>query len=616
MLDNSFAPASVQIEVGETVRFVNDGRVPHNAYADDGSWSTEESFGSPILQPGEETEITFDQPGTFPYFCSLHATQTEDGTWEGMVGTLVVGGEANAAEVVAQSSDAPAEWSGRTRNVPGDYPTIQSAVDAAEPGDLVLIAPGVYKEAVSVTTPGLVIRGTDRNAVILDGEFTRENGIAVTADGVAIENLTARSYTVNGFFWNGVIGYRGSYLTAIDDWVYGIYAFDSVDGLFEHSYASGSWDAGFYIGQCDPCNAVLTDSLAEFNGLGYSGTNSSGNIYIVDSEWRHNVAGIVPNTLDSELLPPVHDVVVAGNYIHDNGEDERAPNRTAEWSAFGNGVVLAGARDSVVRNNLIVNNPTSGVQVVTMIDKNLWPSGGNEVRDNVIQGSGRADLAIGGPWEQGSCIAGNEARSTLPFTARWLHDCDGINLWLPYGLATSSDPLGRIAQTTFGQNTQLEHGDAPKPDMTFDGLPGGAEAPVRPAANVFASLDFDPDAITTPELPAGVEIDSPRPVFLGVALDGGFWPLWLGALLWWIPVAAYVFGGLWALARIWKAPMRAWARWVWTAIVVLIPVIGIVFFALFGNRQARPVRRLLVGGGSALAWIVAVVASLLIGGIF
>jgi hypothetical protein len=452
--------------------------------------------------------------------------------------------------------------------------------------------------------------------VILDGEFTRENGIAVTADGVAIENMTARSYTVNGFFWNGVIGYRGSYLTAIDDWVYGIYAFDSVDGLFEHSYASGSWDAGFYIGQCDPCYAVLTDSLAEFNGLGYSGTNSSGNIYIVDSEWRHNVAGIVPNTLDSELLPPVHDVVVAGNYIHDNGEDERAPNRTAEWSAFGNGVVLAGARDSVVRNNLIVNNPTSGVQVVTMIDKNLWPSGGNEVRDNVIQGSGRADLAIGGPWEQGSCIAGNEARTTLPFTARWLHDCDGINLWLPYGLATSSDPLGRIAQTTFGQNTQLEHGDAPKPDLTFDGLPGGAEAPVLPAVNVFASLDFDPEAITTPELPAGVEIGSPRPVFLGVALDGGFWPLWLGALLWWMPVAAYVFGGLWALARIWNGPMRAWARWVWTAIVALIPVIGVVFFALFGNRQARPIRRLLVGGGSALAWIVAVVASLLIGGIF
>jgi hypothetical protein len=29
-----------------------------------------------------------------------------------------------------------------------------------------------------------------------------------------IENLTARNYTENGFYWDGVHGYRGSYLTA------------------------------------------------------------------------------------------------------------------------------------------------------------------------------------------------------------------------------------------------------------------------------------------------------------------------------------------------------------------------------------------------------------------
>ena len=237
----------------------------------------------------------------------------------------------------------------------------------------------------------MTLRSTSSSTIDHAAIRHADEGVFVTADGVAIENMTARNYTVNGFFWDGVTGYRGSYLTAIDDWVYGIYAFDSVDGLLEHSYASGSWDAGFYIGQCDPCNAVLTDSVSEFNGLGYSGTNASGNIYIVNSEWRYNVAGIAPNTLDSELLPPVNNVVVAGNYIHHNGEAGRAPNRSAEWSGYGNGVVLAGARDSEVRNNLMINNRTSGVQVVSMIDANFWPSGGNEVRDNVIRGSGRAD---------------------------------------------------------------------------------------------------------------------------------------------------------------------------------------------------------------------------------
>lgn len=86
--------------------------------------------------------------------------------------------------------------------MPDAYPTIQSAVE--------------------VTTP------------------------AITSDGVAVENLTARNYTVNEFFWTGVTGYRGSYLTSIDNRAFGSYAFDSVDGVFEHSYAPGSWAMGWF----------------------------------------------------------------------------------------------------------------------------------------------------------------------------------------------------------------------------------------------------------------------------------------------------------------------------------------------------------------------------------
>jgi hypothetical protein len=65
----------------------------------------------------------------------------------------------------------------------------------------------------------------DRNGVVLDGEFRRTNGIRVLgADSVTIENMTARRYVLNGFYWTGVDGYRGSYLTAYNDGDYGIYA--------------------------------------------------------------------------------------------------------------------------------------------------------------------------------------------------------------------------------------------------------------------------------------------------------------------------------------------------------------------------------------------------------
>lgn len=610
MLDNSFAPTVVEVEVGQTIRFVNDGNVGHNAVAYDESWSTIELTGSELMQPGDTVEITFDEPGVYQYRCTPHSVQGADGEWQGMIATIIVGDVTDSASAVGATSSAPAEWTGVTRHVPDDYPTIQSAVDAADPGDLILIQPGVYKEAVSVTTPGLVIRGVDRNKVILDGEYTRDNGIAVVADGVAIENMTAIGYTVNDFFWNGVTGFRASYLTAIDGWVYGIYSFDAADGLYEHSYASGSWDAGFYIGQCDPCNTVLTDLLAEFNGLGFSGTNASGNTYVVNSEWRYNVAGVVPNSLDSELLAPVHDFTVAGNYIHHNGEIGRAPSRTSEWSGYGNGIILAGNQNSEVYNNLLVNNATSGIQVVSMLDKSLWPSKGNHVHDNVILGSGRSDLALGGPVEQGSCFEDNEASTTLPYFLQFFHSCDGLNLPMPYGLAVGSDALGRIAQAKAGQNPQLEHGEAPMPELDFPQMPGGADAPVRPAVNVFASLNFDPDSIRTPELPADVEIADRRPVILGVAVDGGFWPVWMGALLWWVPLGVYAIGGVWALRNLWRSDRRG--KVVWTVVIVLVPVLGLLAYVFFGDRRLR---RILWSAGGIVVWLAAVIASTLIGGI-
>lgn len=58
---------------------------------------------------------------------------------------------------------------------------------------------------------------------------------------------------------------RGSCITAVTNGDYGAYAFDSVHGQFDHSYASGSPDSGLYIGQCEHCDAVVTDVVAEYN---------------------------------------------------------------------------------------------------------------------------------------------------------------------------------------------------------------------------------------------------------------------------------------------------------------------------------------------------------------
>jgi hypothetical protein len=55
----------------------------------------------------------------------------------------------------------------KIHHVPRDYATIQSAVAAAEPGDTILVAAGIYSENVVISTPGVRLLGG--GDVVLDG---------------------------------------------------------------------------------------------------------------------------------------------------------------------------------------------------------------------------------------------------------------------------------------------------------------------------------------------------------------------------------------------------------------------------------------------------------------
>lgn len=632
MEDNVFAREVTRIGVGEAVRFRNRGLVPHNAIDVEGAWSTGEVAGdgpTDVMAPEEEVTITFDEPGAYTFYCSLHAPSDASA---GMVATLVVGD----VPFQAAGDDAPeapvTEWTGVTREVPGDHPTIQNAVDAAEPGDLVLIAPApedpehraadgsyVYKEQVDVSTPYLTIRGTDRNAVIVDAEHERPLGInVVAADGVAVENLTVRNATANGIYWTSLTGYRGSHLTAYNNEVYGIYAFDATDGLFEHSYASGSKDAAFYIGQCDPCDAVITDVVAENNGMGYSGTNSS-EVFIVDSVWRHNVSGIVPNTLDSQREAPFGRVTIAGNLIHDNDSRE-APALGLQWSAFGNGVLLTGGLDTLVERNRIVNHERSGITAGPNLSRNFWMTGGHVVRDNVIAGSGYGDLVLAGPALGGSCFSGNEPTRTVPAALESIAGCgpeavagahseradpDRGPFRLPsrQDLAPTLSFIGLVAESEFGLQPDIDHRDTPVPPDQPQ-LPEGADAPVVPAVDVFATHDLDLDAITVPDPPPELAVGRTSVVMVGDVPFGlgGFSTLY-GVLGWLAPfalVVAWMALSLVDLAR--REELTVGARIGWTAGVLVVPFVGAPAYLLAGGSALpRWLRWMTVVGASFVA---------------
>src|SRR5690349_8462995 len=66
-IDNfNFMAPSLTVPAGTKVTWVNHDDVPHTVV------STEQKFKSKALDTDESFSFTFNEPGSYPYFCSLH----------------------------------------------------------------------------------------------------------------------------------------------------------------------------------------------------------------------------------------------------------------------------------------------------------------------------------------------------------------------------------------------------------------------------------------------------------------------------------------------------------------------------------------------------------------
>ncbi|GLW90359.1 right-handed parallel beta-helix repeat-containing protein [Actinokineospora globicatena] len=320
-----------------------------------------------------------------------------------------------------------------TIRVPADAPTITAGVSLARPGDLVLVAPGVYHESVKVSTERITLRGESRDGVVIDGRLRQPNGIVITAPGVAVQNLTVRGNTQNGVLVTGsaraAAGSPGqggydtgdepvtflrsflvSHVTATGNGLYGIYAFSAQDGVIEHSYASGSPDSGIYVGQCKPCRIVVRDNVAELNAVGYEGTNASGEMYVVGNRFAGNRVGLTTSSDHQEKLLPQQGATIAGNLVSDNQQASTPEQADGGW---GIGIGVDGGSDNTVVRNRITGNANAGLVITATSD---IPANGNEVVDNVFATNG-VDIGWAFPTAtrgRGNCLRGNDFTTTAP----------------------------------------------------------------------------------------------------------------------------------------------------------------------------------------------------------
>jgi len=82
-IDNNFDHQYTEIKAGSTLTFRNDGHNEHDVVPVlKGSFP---GIKTEDFEPGTETKVTFDKPGDYPYYCSLHGTATK-----GMTGAIRV----------------------------------------------------------------------------------------------------------------------------------------------------------------------------------------------------------------------------------------------------------------------------------------------------------------------------------------------------------------------------------------------------------------------------------------------------------------------------------------------------------------------------------------------
>ena len=622
VVDDEFSPKLLRVPVGSTVIWESGGANDHNVIASDGSWQAVSSdyFEYGIITKGDQFEHTFNEAGVYEYYCPFHGTNNK-----GMVGIIIVGD----VDYVPPPEEVNTALSTEVLEVGKSlqYETIQSAVDAAKAGDLILINSGVYNESVTITTPYLTIRGKDRNGVIIDGEFMRENGIQIyETDGVSVENLSVRNFSLNAVYWNGSKGYKASHLTVYNNGDYGVYAFDSTDGVFEKIYASGHPDSGIYIGQCYPCNALIYDSVVEGNALGYSGTNAGGHLYIYNNIWRDNMSGIIPNTLDSELNPPGRETTIVGNLVVDNNNYEAPANRFG-LVAQGMGIVMPGRVGDIVEKNIVINHDKYGLVASPMLDVNLYFSQHVKVRDNVIMDSGYTDLALAGPWGPGNCYEGNIYQTSTPPLLEQLHDCESVG----NGSYLSRFPLqgdvsglmmlaGLFADAASQEAPKARYKDYPWPEPQENMAFTDINKP-SPAINLFYVPDMNSldlpfhllggdnieDLIGAEKeiIMSGVPITSPNVWQLLFQLYGYLMPFVLYAA--WAALAIKDIDS--------NERVEGSGKYMWLAIVYLVPFFGVLIYHLAGPSAISRSTKVAAIGGGLISYIVILVAGAVISGL-
>ena len=336
-------------------------------------------------------------------------------------------------------------------------------MDAASPGDTILVEPGSYAEpgvacpaspaqtcAVAITKDGISLIGLTRGkrGVVLANPGGQDVGIQVARTGdpaclsdpaMTVQGSLVKGFTISGFGRDGLDlvcadNWRVTQVRSVGNTEYAIFPSLSGRGRVDHSFASGANDTGFYVGQSH--NVRVDHNRAIGNVSGYEIENSSA-VRVDHNVAKGNTAGILSFTLPflavtSNSGNRIDHNLVVGN----NKANTCTPGGDVCNVPVGSGIALVAADGNRVDHNQVRGNNSFGVVVANFCNANhLSPavcaaigidpnSDGNHIAFNRATGNGSSPSPGISPlpggdllWDgtgTGNCWKHNTAILTFP----------------------------------------------------------------------------------------------------------------------------------------------------------------------------------------------------------
>jgi hypothetical protein len=251
---------------------------------------------------------------------------------------------------------------------PGE--SIQAAVDAAEPGDTIVVQKGIYNETVVIDKDGISLRGgkavleppseptegpCEGAGLCVLGDVDFQTGeVSEYVEDVSISGFTVRDFSVYGIVGIGARDARFVKNRSFDNGEYGITSFFSTGTKVISNVTSGAEDAAIYVGDSPHANTRIANNDTYDSASGILVRNALHG-HIIANKAHNNCIGI---NFIADAPGPAGEFEVDGNRVQHNN---RACPVTAETPRLsGVGIGLLGARSVKIRGNLVLKNVPSG----------------------------------------------------------------------------------------------------------------------------------------------------------------------------------------------------------------------------------------------------------------